>query len=191
MRIPVMVTVVLAIAGMAMAEQPEREEFPSPDGKWKIVAHWNANRCVCLFDLLNTRNGRVYFDESSKISDEKEGFPQRVNAVWSPGGDYAALNLYYGRLLQGVVIVDVTGVEPAMQVFSLPDKFLKGRPPLFFAEKWLNGTDLALSGEYESDAHLIARITDHKVSIIQRTGTRDQYRPRAYRMKPQRSEKGQ
>ena len=164
-------------------EVVKRLEFSSPDKRWQVVAEWEPNHHGYLFELHDLSNGKTYFKQ--KAVGDHEILPYRFNANWSPGGRYVAINLHYGRICQGVVVIDVSGKEPAECPLHLVEKALI--PPelalIMVATEWVNETDLAFeaylpytlprkSGDIDS-CSLIVRMDRTKPTVIKKVEHRE------------------
>src|SRR5258708_3870265 len=105
----------LANIGLAPGDPPDINST-SPDQLWKISAHWvnsGSSREGYSWDLQNIKTKKVYFDHAVQ---KDEALPHRFNVLWSPNSHYAALNLYYGRAVQGVAVIPVTLAKPELVI---------------------------------------------------------------------------
>ncbi len=131
----------------------------SPDQLWTIQAQWmnsGTSQEGYEWHLKNTKTGKIYFNE--KIQPD-ESLPHRFSVEWSPGSHYAALDFYYGRAVQEVMVISLAA-KPEL-VNPLPDDAKSSlektllQPedlPLFdgwnrlitSTGSWLNDTDLSI-----------------------------------------------
>jgi len=144
---------------MLHADPPDIDS-PSPNGKWVIQARWINSGTVqegYSWMLTNTKTGKVFFAEKPAPD---EIFPRRFNVLWSPNGQFAALNIYYGRVVYEAVVIK-TGDKPE-EINPLPsdskiplEQTLLRREdvPLWdgsgealtSAENWLDGSTLVVA----------------------------------------------
>ena len=178
MRFLLIAVTLLTITASARADKPKHVVYSSPDKHWEIIANWYdaTGTGGYLIELKDNSTGKTYFKFS-----KNDGLPTRFDAVWSPDGKYAALNWYYGRIAQGVGIIDISGKEP---VYHALHEFLPndGLPNFIItAGPWFNNTDLAVEASLplfiahkpgsDTDYDLIVRFEDHKGTVIKSTGT--------------------
>jgi hypothetical protein len=81
----------------------------SPDGAWTLNATW-VDRSGYDWVLINTRTGRN-FPQGVSSPSLKGGFATRLEPLWSPGGQYLALNQISpsGR---DMIVLNLAGSEP-------------------------------------------------------------------------------
>ena len=159
MRFAIHLILFLASLGAALADPPEIDSV-SPDHVWRITARWvNGGTAQegYNWDLLNVKTGTVYFRETPQ---KDEALPHRFRVLWSPDSHYVALNLYYGRAVQGVTVIPLAAgkpdlieptqepgkpVEPTLLQSEDLGAFTGEARVLTGADAWLNGTDLNIA----------------------------------------------
>ena len=170
----------LSLTEFSHADVEKHLVFRSPNRRWQVTARWNTEHLGYVFDLQDRRSGKTYFKQAP-VSDN-EALPYRFSVVWSPGSRYAAVNLYYGRITQGAVIIDVSGREPEMHTSCSPDP-LEHSDFLILAHHWRNATDLDVAADLPhflphppgSNTHysLVVRFAGHKSNVIRKTGSHE------------------
>jgi hypothetical protein len=76
----------------------------SPNGKWLFEAHWFGYRGY-LWDLKNIRTGKSYFSIPHLM--DIDALPHQMNVLWSSDNRYAAINVYYGRIVYGINVISL------------------------------------------------------------------------------------
>ncbi len=149
----------LTLTFSVLYADPPDINSPSPDENWTVQARWvngEPSQDGYLWTLSNRKTGKVFFAEKP---DPDEILPHRFEVLWSPNSKYAAINIYYGRIVYGVVVIRLTDdpVEinplPSDPKASLEQTLLRREDiPLWdgsgealtCAERWLDGSSLVV-----------------------------------------------
>ena len=174
------ITLALAIIAQTVCAGDIEEPlvFKSPNRRWVVTARWNSSHHGYLFNLRDRSRGKTYFAQTTIL--DNEALPYRFLAIWNPAGNLVALNLYYGRIAQDVMIIDVSRKQPVLRpLFSSPSDFDGFQ---MSSLRWRNRTDLAVDAWYIPDLaeparpaphtsySLTVRISARKSTIVKRIG---------------------
>jgi hypothetical protein len=137
--LPLLLLLLLSVA--ANAEIEKTLTFQSPDKRWSVVAQWtDVNRGGYLWELRDSKTGKVYFKEEEGKITSNEALPYRFVAEWTKDGHYVAVYDYYGRITYDTLVIDVRPSEP--REVTLFPKDLKDYNGFSTSGQWLNNTDL-------------------------------------------------
>jgi len=144
---------------VSVRADPPEVVSSSPNQLWTTQAQWmksGTSQEGYEWHLKNAKTGKIYFDE--KIQPD-ETLPHRFSVEWSPGSHYVALDFYYGRAVQEVMVISLAAkpelinplpddAKTPLEKSLLPPEDL----PLFngwnqlitSTDSWLNDTDLSI-----------------------------------------------
>jgi hypothetical protein len=159
MRVLPLLFFFIATVAPTQADPPEIDST-SPDQAWTITARWVKNGAVGEgydWDVKSAKTGKVYFHEDVR---KDEALPHRFDVQWSSDSHYAALDIYYGRVVQGAMVIQLNVanpqlIDPTRSDFKKPmEKTLLRSEDLALytgsarlltgADRWINNTDLSV-----------------------------------------------
>jgi prepilin-type processing-associated H-X9-DG protein len=141
---------------------PRDIETTSPDQNWAVTASWlgsgaGLEQVGYDWKLQNLKTGNIYFHDPIQ---KNEVIPREIGVEWSPDSHYVALTFYYGRAMQGVMVVPLAFgkpelLDPVINNFKRPiektlvkaedlSAFQGYNRLLTGADSWLSNTDLSV-----------------------------------------------